>query len=316
MLLGLLQVNQHYEETAAALTDPARRGPVRDLPRQRVVIPVREPGSRGCLRDRLREARLPARGPHRALRPDRHEHRVHVGGLGPARRDPRAPPADAEHPERDPEPRARDPRGLRRGRAHQRDHPGVRPADRVAALPPQPAHPADQGRPRRRGGRRRHQRGPSRRVRSARARDPSRRSPAAMDGLAPRGRRPGVRGPQRHRPEPPVRDVARVPTSSAASTSRSTRRSRHGAPGGLAGTVSGRAARGARFSLPPDRRADPLLGAGRARRASEDVRDPRDPGVRRSETVAPAPAQPHGPHPQGHVPLRALRVVSAVPYRL
>ncbi len=44
MLVGLLRVNRHYEETAAALHDPARRGPVRDLPRQRVVIPVREPG--------------------------------------------------------------------------------------------------------------------------------------------------------------------------------------------------------------------------------------------------------------------------------
>jgi amino acid transporter len=44
MLLGLLKVNKHYEETTAALKDPQRRGPVRDLPRQRVVIPVREPG--------------------------------------------------------------------------------------------------------------------------------------------------------------------------------------------------------------------------------------------------------------------------------
>jgi amino acid transporter len=44
MLLGLLKVNRHYEDTAAALSDPARRGPVRDLPRQRVVIPVRTPG--------------------------------------------------------------------------------------------------------------------------------------------------------------------------------------------------------------------------------------------------------------------------------
>jgi amino acid transporter len=44
MLLGLLKVNRHYEETAAALVDPTRRGPVRDLPRQRVVIPVRRPG--------------------------------------------------------------------------------------------------------------------------------------------------------------------------------------------------------------------------------------------------------------------------------
>ena len=44
MLFGLLRVNHHYQETAAALIDPTRRGPVRDLPRQRVVIPVREPG--------------------------------------------------------------------------------------------------------------------------------------------------------------------------------------------------------------------------------------------------------------------------------
>ena len=44
MLVGLLRVNHHYEETAAALVDPKRRGPVRDLPRQRVVIPVRTPG--------------------------------------------------------------------------------------------------------------------------------------------------------------------------------------------------------------------------------------------------------------------------------
>jgi amino acid transporter len=44
MLLGLLKVNRHYEETAAALEDPKRRRPVRDLPRQRVVIPVRKPG--------------------------------------------------------------------------------------------------------------------------------------------------------------------------------------------------------------------------------------------------------------------------------
>jgi amino acid transporter len=44
MLLGLLKVNKHYEETAVALRDPQRRGPVRDLPRQRVVIPVRAPG--------------------------------------------------------------------------------------------------------------------------------------------------------------------------------------------------------------------------------------------------------------------------------
>lgn len=44
MLLGLLKVNRHYEQTATALQDATRRGPVRDLPRQRVVIPVRTPG--------------------------------------------------------------------------------------------------------------------------------------------------------------------------------------------------------------------------------------------------------------------------------
>jgi hypothetical protein len=44
MLVGLLRVNKHYEEASAALRDPARRGPVRDLPRQRVVIPVGSPG--------------------------------------------------------------------------------------------------------------------------------------------------------------------------------------------------------------------------------------------------------------------------------
>jgi hypothetical protein len=44
MLVGLLKVNKHYEEASAALRDPARRGPVRDLPRQRVVIPVGSPG--------------------------------------------------------------------------------------------------------------------------------------------------------------------------------------------------------------------------------------------------------------------------------
>jgi amino acid transporter len=44
MLAGLLKVNKHYEEARSALRDPARRGPVRDLPRQRVVIPVRDPG--------------------------------------------------------------------------------------------------------------------------------------------------------------------------------------------------------------------------------------------------------------------------------
>jgi hypothetical protein len=43
MLMGLLKVNKHYEQTATALREPTRRGPVRDLPRQRVVIPVGDP---------------------------------------------------------------------------------------------------------------------------------------------------------------------------------------------------------------------------------------------------------------------------------
>ncbi len=44
MLYGLLKVNRHYEEAERVLRDPGRRGPVRDLPRQRVVIPVHRPG--------------------------------------------------------------------------------------------------------------------------------------------------------------------------------------------------------------------------------------------------------------------------------
>lgn len=44
MLIGLLKVNHHYEDTARSLNDPDRRGPVRDLPRQDVVIPVGTPG--------------------------------------------------------------------------------------------------------------------------------------------------------------------------------------------------------------------------------------------------------------------------------
>lgn len=44
VLAGLLKVNKHYREAAASLRDAARRGQVRDLPRQRVVIPVGEPG--------------------------------------------------------------------------------------------------------------------------------------------------------------------------------------------------------------------------------------------------------------------------------
>jgi amino acid transporter len=44
MLVALLRVNRHYEEAAIALDDGTRHVPVRDLPRQRVVIPVDQPG--------------------------------------------------------------------------------------------------------------------------------------------------------------------------------------------------------------------------------------------------------------------------------
>jgi amino acid transporter len=44
MLVGLLRVNKHYRTATVSLRDPARRGPIRDLPRQTVVIPVDEPG--------------------------------------------------------------------------------------------------------------------------------------------------------------------------------------------------------------------------------------------------------------------------------
>jgi amino acid transporter len=43
-LVGLFKVHQHYRQADASLRDPKRRGHVRDLPRQRVVIPV---GKRG-----------------------------------------------------------------------------------------------------------------------------------------------------------------------------------------------------------------------------------------------------------------------------
>jgi amino acid transporter len=43
-LAAVLQVNRHYREAEASLKDPSRRGPLRDLPRQRVVIPVGTPG--------------------------------------------------------------------------------------------------------------------------------------------------------------------------------------------------------------------------------------------------------------------------------
>lgn len=44
MLAGLLKVNRHYQEAGAALRDPDRKVPIRDLPSQRVVIPVDVPG--------------------------------------------------------------------------------------------------------------------------------------------------------------------------------------------------------------------------------------------------------------------------------
>lgn len=47
MVYGLIKVNRHYEEVEAALRDPGRRGPSlhRSWPqRQRVVIPVEDPG--------------------------------------------------------------------------------------------------------------------------------------------------------------------------------------------------------------------------------------------------------------------------------
>jgi amino acid transporter len=44
MLMGLIRVNKHYVEAKRSLRDPERTGPVKDLPRQTVVIPVGEPG--------------------------------------------------------------------------------------------------------------------------------------------------------------------------------------------------------------------------------------------------------------------------------
>jgi hypothetical protein len=44
MLFCLLKVNRHYEETAASMNAPERRGLVGDMPRQLVVIPVGKPG--------------------------------------------------------------------------------------------------------------------------------------------------------------------------------------------------------------------------------------------------------------------------------
>ncbi|MFN2643226.1 MAG: APC family permease [Actinomycetota bacterium] len=44
ILSGLYQVNKHYRETGASLRDTSRRGPVRETPRQIVIIPVGDPG--------------------------------------------------------------------------------------------------------------------------------------------------------------------------------------------------------------------------------------------------------------------------------
>jgi hypothetical protein len=44
MLFGLLRVNKHYKEAGASLRDPARRGALRETPRQIVIIPVDEVG--------------------------------------------------------------------------------------------------------------------------------------------------------------------------------------------------------------------------------------------------------------------------------
>jgi amino acid transporter len=44
VLMGLLQIHKHYRAAWDSLRDPGRRGPIRDLPRQTVVIPVDEPG--------------------------------------------------------------------------------------------------------------------------------------------------------------------------------------------------------------------------------------------------------------------------------
>jgi amino acid transporter len=44
MLFGLLRVNRHYRMAEISLSDPARRPPSRDAPRQVVVVPVGSPG--------------------------------------------------------------------------------------------------------------------------------------------------------------------------------------------------------------------------------------------------------------------------------
>jgi len=43
MLFGLLRVNKHYEEAGRSLRDESRRGPLRETPRQSVIIPVGDP---------------------------------------------------------------------------------------------------------------------------------------------------------------------------------------------------------------------------------------------------------------------------------
>jgi len=44
MLFGLIRVNKHYEEAGRTLREAGRLGPVRDVPRQMVIIPVGTPG--------------------------------------------------------------------------------------------------------------------------------------------------------------------------------------------------------------------------------------------------------------------------------
>ncbi len=67
-LLGLLRVNKHYEAAKRSLRDPERTGPVKDLPRQTVVIPVGEPGPSDAYAAAYAQRVLPARGSLRALR--------------------------------------------------------------------------------------------------------------------------------------------------------------------------------------------------------------------------------------------------------
>jgi hypothetical protein len=43
MLFGLLCVHKHYQNVEASLRDPSRKTPIRDLPRQTVVVPVDRP---------------------------------------------------------------------------------------------------------------------------------------------------------------------------------------------------------------------------------------------------------------------------------